>query len=195
MFIKTSIFKRLLKKAYKNDSLSVGHSEKEKTYYIVGGYWFVTVYEEFFPNSEKAALVELIGDLPKNEYVRIRKDEARQQLMPDALHLFVAEKEPCAYLEETNILIDETKFGVFSRLLASGRELTPINEELYNMIDENAKTSADMEIEGPYRTAETGKMLLWRNNTSVVGLYPRNWGNNEDLMEQKTILERTFQGK
>lgn len=37
MFIKTSIFKKLLKEAYKNDNLSVGHSEKAKVYYIVGG--------------------------------------------------------------------------------------------------------------------------------------------------------------
>ena len=36
MFIKTSIFKKLLKEAYKNDNLSVGHSEKAKVYYIVG---------------------------------------------------------------------------------------------------------------------------------------------------------------
>ena len=75
MFIKTSIFKKLLKEAYKNDNLSVGHSGKAKVYYIVGGYWFVAVQEQFFPNAEKAALVELIGDLPRDEYVRIHKDE------------------------------------------------------------------------------------------------------------------------
>ena len=71
MFIKTSIFKKLLKKAYKNDNLSVGHSEKAKVYYIVGGYWFVAVQEQFFPNAEKAALVELIGDLPRDEYIKM----------------------------------------------------------------------------------------------------------------------------
>lgn len=49
MFIKTSIFKKLLKEAYKNDNLSVGHSEKAKVYYIVGGYWFVAVQEQFSP--------------------------------------------------------------------------------------------------------------------------------------------------
>ena len=51
MFIKTSIFKKLLKEAYKNDNLSVGHSEKAKVYYIVGGYWFVAIQEQFFPNA------------------------------------------------------------------------------------------------------------------------------------------------
>lgn len=189
MFIKTSIFKRILKEAYKNDTLKVGHNGKEKMYYVVGGYWLVTVWEEFFPNAEKAALVELIGDLPKNEYVRIHKDEARQQLVPDEGKIFIAEKEANEYLEETNILVDETKFGVLSRLLTNGRELTPITEGLYNIIDESAKTSDDMEIEGPYRTAETGEMLLWRNNTSVVGLCPRNWEGNEELSVLKARLE------
>ena len=77
MFIKTSIFKKLLKEANKNDNLSVGHSEKAKVYYIVGGYWFVAIQEQFFPNAEKAALVELIGDLPRDEYVRIHKNESQ----------------------------------------------------------------------------------------------------------------------
>ena len=179
MFIKTSIFKKLLKEAYKNDNLSVGHSEKAKVYYIVGGYWFVAVQEQFFPNAEKAALVELIGDLPRDEYVRIHKNESRQQLVPD----------------EMKVLFEEPKFGVISRLLTNGSELTPINEGLYNMIDESAKTSDDMEVEGPYRIEESGKILLWRNNTSLIGLFPRGWDKDEDLMEQKTILERTFQGK
>jgi hypothetical protein len=116
MFIKTSIFKKLLKEAYKNDNLSVGHSEKAKVYYIVGGYWFVAVQEQFFPNAEKAALVELIGDLPRDEYVRIHKNESRQQLVPDEMKILLAEKEPDEYLEETNLLIEEPKFGVISRL-------------------------------------------------------------------------------
>ena len=73
MFIKTSIFKKLLKEAYKNDNLSVGHSEKAKVYYIVGGYWFVMFKNNFFLMLKKAALVELIGDLPRDEYVRIHK--------------------------------------------------------------------------------------------------------------------------
>ena len=195
MFIKTSIFKKLLKEAYKNDNLSVGHSEKAKVYYIVGGYWFVAIQEQFFPNAEKAALVELIGDLPRDEYVRIHKNESRQQLVPDEMKILLAEKEPDEYLEETNLLIEEPKFGVISRLLTNGSELTPINEGLYNMIDESAKTSDDMEIVGPYRIEESGKILLWRNNTSLIGLLPRGWDKDEDLMEQKTILERTFQGK
>ena len=141
MFIKTSIFKKLLKEAYKNDNLSVGHSEKAKVYYIVGGYWFVAIQEQFFPNAEKAALVELIGDLPRDEYVRIHKNESRQQLVPDEMKILLAEKEPDEYLEETNLLIEEPKFEVISRLLTNGSELTPINEGLYNMIDERDRKS------------------------------------------------------
>lgn len=60
MFIKTSIFKKLLKEAYKNDNLSVGHSEKAKVYYIVGGYWFVAVQEQFFLMLKKRLLLNLL---------------------------------------------------------------------------------------------------------------------------------------
>ena len=66
MFIKTSIFKKLLKEAYKNDNLSVGHSEKAKVYYIVGGYWFVAVQEQFFPN-----LLEICHGMNMFEYIKM----------------------------------------------------------------------------------------------------------------------------
>ena len=144
---------------------------------------------------KKRLLLNLLEICHGDEYVRIHKNESRQQLVPDEMKILLAEKEPDEYLEETNLLIEEPKFGVISRLLTNGSELTPINEGLYNMIDESAKTSDDMEIEGPYRIEESGKILLWRNNTSLIGLLPRGWDKDEDLMEQKTILERTFQGK
>lgn len=76
--------------------------KRQKCITLLGGYWFVAVQEQFFPNAEKAALVELIGDLPRDEYVRIHKNESRQQLVPDEMKILLAEKEPDEYLEETN---------------------------------------------------------------------------------------------
>lgn len=195
MFIKTTVFKRLLKQAYKRDALQVGHEDNTNIYYIVGDYWAVMVEAKFFTNSAKAALVELIGDLPKNESVRIYSDGTRQQLIDDSTWFALALQEPEKYLEKTNLLVEEEKFGVLSRLFSTGEKFIPVNEGLYSLIDEEAKTSDDLDIIGPYKTLLSGHMIMWKNNTSTVGLSPRVWNDDEDLMEQKTILERTFQGK
>ena len=43
MFIKTSIFKRILKDAWKGAGLTVG--KKEEMYFIQGAYWILFVYD------------------------------------------------------------------------------------------------------------------------------------------------------
>ncbi len=197
MFIKTTVFKRLLKQAYKRDALQVGHKDNTNIYYIVGDYWAVMVEAKFFTNSAKAALVELIGDLPKNESVRIYSDGTRQQLIDDSTWFAPALREPEEYLEETNLLMEEEKFGVLSRLFSTGEKLIPVNEGLYSLIDEETKTSDDLDIVGPYRTRLSGHMLMWKNNTSTVGLSPRVWDDDGELMEQLKELEqlKRFGGK
>ncbi len=189
MFIKTTVFKRLLKQAYKRDALQVGHEDNTNIYYIVGGYWAVMVEAKFFTNSAKAALVELIGDLPKNESVRIYSDGTRQQLIDDSTWFALALQEPEKYLEKTNLLVEE-KFGVLSRLFSTGEKLIPVNEGLCSLIDEEAKTSDDLDIIGPYKTLLSGHMIMWKNNTSTVGLSPRVWDDDGELMEQLKELEQ-----
>lgn len=190
MFIKTTVFKRLLKQAYKRDLLQVGHEDNTNIYYIVGGYWAVMVEAKFFTNSAKAALIELIGDLPENESVRIYSDGTRQQLIDDSTWFTLALQEPEKYLEETNLLMEEEKFGVLSRIFSTGEKLIPVNEGLHALIDEEAKTSDDLDIVGPYRTRLSGHMLMWKNNTSTVGLLPRVWDDDGELMKQLKELEQ-----
>lgn len=190
MFIKTTVFKRLLKGAYKRDVLQVGHEDSTNIYYIIGSYWAVMVEKKFFTNAAKAALVELIGDLPENESVRIYSDGTRQQLIDDSAWFALALREPEEYLEETNLLMEEEKFGVLSRLFSTGKKLIPVNESLCSLIDEEAKTSDDLDIVGPYKTSLSGHMLMWKNNTSTVGLSPRVWDDDGELMEQLKELEQ-----
>lgn len=197
MFIKTTVFKHLLKQAYKRDLLQVGHEDNTNIYYIIGGYWAIMVEKRFFTNAAKAALVELIRDLPKNESIKIYSDGTRQQLIDDSTWFTLALREPEEYLEKTNLLVEEEKFGVLSRLFSAGEKLIPVNEGLCSLIDEEAKTSDDLDIIGPYKTTLSGHMLMWKNNTSTVGLLPRVWNDDEELMEQLKELEqlKRFGGK
>lgn len=125
MFIKTTVFKRLLKGAYKRDVLQVGHEDSTNIYYIIGGYWAVMVEKKFFTNAAKAALVELIGDLPENESVRIYSDGTRQQLIDDSTWFTLALREPEEYLEKNESFGRRGKVWRFKQTVFGGRETYP----------------------------------------------------------------------
>ena len=63
MFIKTSIFKRILKDAWKGAGLTVGRKRKCTSYREP--IWILFVYEKDFTSKNKAAVIELVGDLPE----------------------------------------------------------------------------------------------------------------------------------
>lgn len=74
MFIKTSIFKRILKDAWKGAGLTVG--KKEEMYFIQGAYWILFVYEKDFTSKNKAAVIELVGIFRKRaKYTEPMKKE------------------------------------------------------------------------------------------------------------------------
>lgn len=63
MFLKTRIFKQLLKEAYKSDSLRIANLDG--IVILNGGYWTIGVPEEQIPKKERAAIVEITGLIPK----------------------------------------------------------------------------------------------------------------------------------
>ena len=62
MFTDKSKFKKLAKSAYKAGNLFIGLTES--MYIIYSSYWRLEVRQMFLDNQHKAALVELVGDLP-----------------------------------------------------------------------------------------------------------------------------------
>lgn len=190
MFIRTNLFKKLLKEAYKGSGIRIGH-ENDK-FYINGGYWGILVHEERFPKKEKAAVVELIGDLPENEFFQINKDE-KQMLLPDRDWMELFRQEPLGYLEETKILVQE-QLGVRSRLFRENGEFIPLNQALYDMIDDSMKTNEDSDVIGPYRVDGSASALFWKNNTSIVMFVQRSWKHDEELMDLKNALGGLLDG-
>lgn len=187
MFIKTSLFKKLLNEAYKGGGIRIGH-QKDR-FYIAGSYWALMVYQDYFPKKEKAAVVELIGDLPHEEFFRAQKDEGRQQLLTGEDWMFHFEEEKVMDLEETELLVQEP-MGIYCRLLKDEfGNIVPINQKLYDIIDESSKTDDDLDIVGPYRVKGCEWAMFWHNNTSSFMLGQRDWKDNEELMDLKKGLE------
>lgn len=63
MFTNKSTFKKLAKNAYKAGNLFIGLTED--MYIISSNYWRMEVRQMFLDKQHKAALVELVGDLPE----------------------------------------------------------------------------------------------------------------------------------
>lgn len=63
MFIKDTVFKSLVKKAYKNEELDI--ERQGDMIAIRTGWWHLQCRESFLSNKAKASLIELIGDLPE----------------------------------------------------------------------------------------------------------------------------------
>lgn len=80
MFLKPTIFKKLIKEAWAGGGLTVGCNGK--TLFVEGGYWVINMKMRYVPNNLKASLVELVGELPAaGEVFESHKGEENQQVM------------------------------------------------------------------------------------------------------------------
>ncbi len=72
MFFKLSVFKKLLKEAYKGIGLTVNRTAEpdidggiREGIYLQGGYWAMWIDLKAMPKEAKAAVIELCGELPE----------------------------------------------------------------------------------------------------------------------------------
>lgn len=106
MFIKTSIFKRILKDAWKGAGLTVG--KKEEMYFIQGAYWILFVYEKDFTSKNKAAVIELVGDLPEEGEVYRAYEKGEKQY---ELKVRMSGNTRNGYQPETGMRIQKSNTG------------------------------------------------------------------------------------
>lgn len=77
MFINPAIFKKIIKNSYGKEGLTIGATEEE--IFLAGGYWVIRVYKSEMSKKIKAAVIELIGDMPETgEVFTCRKKESTQ---------------------------------------------------------------------------------------------------------------------
>ncbi len=63
MFLNTPLVKKLFKRAFNSTGLEVARPEEE-TIYIGGSQWRIEMNYDLMPFKQKAALIELLGDIP-----------------------------------------------------------------------------------------------------------------------------------
>lgn len=164
MIFNKTVFKKLLKEAYKGAGLLVAN--KEGRIIIAGGWWVMTMEEQVFTKEGKAALVELTGQLPMQGECWRSTSAGNQMEMPteymDIDGDFYKEVTARKPFEKTIVTIDGFAGGM-GRLYQKDKAVVCINELVEMLLDPSAvKEGEDSCIDGPYTRNEVNpEMFYW----------------------------------
>lgn len=191
MFLKLNIFKKILKKAWNGCGLFIGC--KDGQLYMSGGWWCVKILKENLEKKEKAALIELVGELPEEgEAFKAFKDSGNQYEignLESLERLMAAEyKQP---VNRTKLIyqIKDKKYRVFQEqklqncIFASEIVSELIDEKVINLLEETVP-------EGPF-TCDTKTPLYWENNVMSFLVLKINTDEDEETTLVKQLLENT----
>lgn len=172
MFIKTTVFKKMLNEAYKKGGFTVGNDNGE--IFVEGGTWVLRVNEENLPNKEKAHIIELGGELPaEGEVYKCQKGGPNQYAIPwnDIWDIGRAFRESEVEFGVTDITLQSVSYPC--RILqekATGKCIV-MQELYYNLIDpDQSDRQTETEPEGPMARNTDGTILYWKNNIMSLAL-------------------------
>ncbi len=103
MFISTSGFKRMVREAYKQGLLKI--AREEGTLIIRGRHWNMLLDPKYLPNKEKAALIEIAGELPDEGEQFWCEAEGNQMMVLEGRHTLPGPVKTSEY-KKTELLID-----------------------------------------------------------------------------------------
>lgn len=173
MFINTSIFKKLAKEAYNHQGLTVGNDGDG--IFFEDGYWILWVKEGFLPKKEKAAVIEMTGELPEaGEVFKAMKKMGNQMELErkDAWDIRKRIQNANEQVKPTGLLIME-KDKLCRLMQTENNEILSCNEMLYQLVDNtHINREEEREARGPYKSPG-GKILYWENEICVYAAYIR----------------------
>ena len=182
MFLTTSGFKRLLKRAYSGAGLSIGNTGAG--IYLSGGYWTIFVKKGEIPRKKLAAIIELVGELPEaGTGYRITKGNQQYELTWNELYNALENAGSCKEELETTKIIIESGKGTLQRVIqhpVNGCTWI-VNEEFIQMIDnkEVDEHKGHTEAYGPVAGRYPG--VFWFNNVMALHVMERKDDESEEL--------------
>ena len=152
MFVTTKGFKKLIKASWETAGLTVGADEEE--YFFEGGSWVIRIQKDCLPNKEKAAVVELAGELPQTGSVFTAKKKCpNQYVIPVNPAWDIGEQiqEAKEQFNITKALYETDSYQMRVLQNAKTNLCVPISEEFISMIDFRAVDEYNEEIPtGPW---------------------------------------------
>ena len=189
MFLKLTIFKRLLKKAWSGSGLLVGC--KEEYHYISSGWWCVKVLRGGLNKKEKAALIELIGEMPaEGEAFKAFKDGGNQYevgSLETLENLLAAEYKTPVKMTRMIYQIKDKFCRVFQE--PKGQNCMFVSEAACELVDKKAINELEESPpEGPF-TNNAGNILYWENNIMSLIVCKISIDEETEVHEVKRLLE------
>lgn len=159
MIFNKSVFKKLLKEAYKSSGLLVAN--KNGRIVLAGGWWVMTMAEGVFTKEGKAALVELTGQLLEvGECFRCTSAGNQIEIPPD--YIDIDEAASGEAFKKTIMTMDGPLGGIL-RIYQREDDIVCINEIVKQLLDSSAALDDESDsIDGPYtRSPQSPGMLYW----------------------------------
>lgn len=180
MLFNLRIFKKLVKDAYNGGGLIAGREGEE--YILCGGSWAVCIKEDAFDKEYKAAVIEHIGDLPRDGvFVSKSKTLGDREMSEDTKAKLELEsiEQACYPADLTNVYI---RIGErLCRMIQCKERNVLIKEELVELV-EDVKGEG---MEGPFCNPEEEFQLYWYNSKCKYVAYIMDAG--KETKEQKAL--------
>ena len=172
MFLKKSMFKALLKRAWEGTGLTVGNDGDG--IYLIGTYWSIWLESGWISNKTKSIIIEFVGELPKvNEVFKCWKDQDNQYEMEEVYKqaLYRPEQLEAEYID-TGISIKEYSAEYQILQNCNTQESVIIAKHIAAMVDNNSCEEGEEWVRNPAgRYIQTNKMteIFWKNEACVLG--------------------------
>lgn len=135
MVFNKSVFKKMIKTAYKTCGLLVAN--KDGRIILAGSWWMMSVEEKWFPKWGMAAVIELTGEIPAAGESFRATTAGNQMELPNEFVLGLDDnydnKEKTDQYLDTHLLND-SGFNL-ARYLRSGKNIVAVNEMIIELYD------------------------------------------------------------
>lgn len=190
MFIKTAGFKKMIKEAYTREGLRVINNGD--TYTLASGWWAMEIEAGFFPKKEKAAVIELTGELPEKGLGFWATKEGNQYEIVENSFFEVMEAA-----RETEKRLNMTKLWmqcesrivrVLQNPVTNGIVL--INQLITQSISQNEMDTQNGEcnMEGPLIGPQGD--VIWRDNVMALRVFGTRTDEQSDTGRNVAMMER-----
>lgn len=182
MFINPAIFKKIIKNSHSKEGLTIGATEEE--IFLAGGSWVIRVYKTEIPKKIKAAVIELIGDLPKTgEVFTCYKKESTQYEIAENEYWNITENFAKAQIPLNVTKIRYEGGWEDTRLLQERetKQCMAIKEIFWKLIDISTAEEGENPPVGPYTEFTNAGLIYWQNDTMTLAVCRIDMRATEEL--------------
>ena len=177
MFLKISIFKTLLKNAWKGAGLTVGIDGDG--IYLMGGYWSIWLEKTQMTKKAKAAIMELTGEFPPpGSAFKAWKDQNNQYEMSEVYDYDLYNPNTKGFkirYENTGVMFDGHRTDIVVLQNQDTGKCIMVSRLIMDMVDINSREEGESLPTGPigrYGYIRGTTEIFWQNEACTLKCMP-----------------------